>query len=380
MTSSQVARRTLVVRGAAMAAALAAPNIASSAEPMVIGMSLPQRGSQARQAEATRQGVDACFEQTNRSGGIGGVPIRLVTVDNGYEVEKTIESVKAFAAQRAVAMTSLMGGPLINAAIPVARDAQLPIIGVIHGGDSFRAPGTEIVTHVRAAFSSELAAIARVFVTVGRRRFAVLHATDPSGKAFLNQFGAALKRHDLQIVAAVPYERDTKDFGPMAQAIGASGADVVVVGGVTGPGIALIRAMSAASVRTQIACLSTVDDRAVWEELEDRARGVAFSSVVPSPQDGLLPIVRDYQSAMAARKYGETSLASLEGYVNGRLCVEALRRTGTQLDRLSLQRTLKSLSAVPMGGLTFAAAGAPAGNGINVADVFMLTTGGRLLR
>jgi ABC-type branched-subunit amino acid transport system substrate-binding protein len=111
-----------------------------------------------------------------------------------------------------------------------------------------RAPGTEIVTHVRVNFAGELAAIARVFVTVGRRRFAVLHASDSSGKAFLNQFSAALNTHGLPIVAAVPYERDTKDFTPMAKAVGASGADVVVVGGVTGPGIAFIRAMRGSSI------------------------------------------------------------------------------------------------------------------------------------
>jgi ABC-type branched-subunit amino acid transport system substrate-binding protein len=120
---------------------------------------------------------------------------------------------------------------------------------------------------VRVNFAGELAAIARVFVTVGRRRFAVLHASDSSGKAFLNQFSAALNTHGLPIVAAVPYERDTKDFTPMAKAVGASGADVVVVGGVTGPGIAFIRAMRGSSIGTQIACLSTVDDRAVWAEL-----------------------------------------------------------------------------------------------------------------
>jgi ABC-type branched-subunit amino acid transport system substrate-binding protein len=369
-----------MLRGAAIAAAVAAPGIARSTGALLVGMSLPLRGPQSRQAEATRQGVDACFEQANRAGGVAGSLLQLVTVDNEYSPEKTAESLKTFAAQRAVALTSLMGGPLISAAIPVAREVQLPIVGVIHGGDNLRAPGTEIVTHVRVNFAGELAAIARVFVTVGRRRFAVLHASDSSGKAFLNQFSAALNTHGLPIVAAVPYERDTKDFTPMAKAVGASGADVVVVGGVTGPGIAFIRAMRGSSIGTQIACLSTVDDRAVWAELGDQARGVAFSSVVPSPQNTLLPIVRDYQAAMAMKKYGEISLASMEGYVNARVCVEALRRAGSQVDKLHMQRTLKAMSSVPLGGLTFAAPGAPAGSGINVSDVLMLTIGGKLLR
>jgi ABC-type branched-subunit amino acid transport system substrate-binding protein len=103
-------RRAFMLRGAAIAAAVAAPGIARSTGALLVGMSLPLRGPQSRQAEATRQGVDAVSSKRTGLAVSRGSLLQLVTVDNEYSPEKTAESLKTFAAQRAVALTSLMGG------------------------------------------------------------------------------------------------------------------------------------------------------------------------------------------------------------------------------------------------------------------------------
>ncbi len=152
-----------------------------------------------------RQGVDGALEQANRAGGIRGQPVKLLAIDNGYQAEKTVEAIGSLAARESVvAVTSLFGGPIIGAAIPAATRAGVPIVGVLHGNDAFRRPGTEIVTHVRATFDAETRAIAALFPTIGRSRFAVLHATDNSGTAFRAQFESVLKAQGLPLVAAVP--------------------------------------------------------------------------------------------------------------------------------------------------------------------------------
>jgi branched-chain amino acid transport system substrate-binding protein len=76
------------------------------------------------------------------------------------------------------------------------------------------------------------------------------------------------------------------------------------------------------------------------------------SQVVPFPWDTSLPVVASYQRAMNAldpnAKFG---FVSLEGYVVGRLAVEALNRIAGEPTR---ERFLDAIAAAPfeLGGVT----------------------------
>lgn len=346
-----------------------------------VAMLLPLQGPQARQAEMVRQGVEAAFEQTNRAGGIKGQPVRLVPIENEYHPQRTVDAIGSLAGRDSVvAMTSLLGGPNIGAAIPAATQAGIPIVGVLHGNDAFRRPGTEIITHVRATFDAEFRAIAALFPAIGRRRVAVLHATDNSGTAFRAQLESVLTAHGLPLVAAVPYDREATDYTDQARNIERSGADLVVVGGVTSTAVAAIRAKAATKMHAQLVCLSTADELSIWEQLGATAVGTAFSSVVPNPYATLLPLSREYQAAMAARNHKVLSLSSFEGYINARVVLEALRRAPA-MTRTAVQTTLRGMQSVSLGGVSFSAgAGGKIANGINVADILVMTHNGRMLR
>lgn len=376
-------RRTLSCIGGALgAAAIGLPFRArSAAREIHVAMLLPLKGEQAQHAEMIRQGVDGALERANQAGGIRGQTVKLLTIDNEYKAEKTADAIGLLAARESViAVTSLLGGPLISAAIPAATDAGLPIVGVQHGNDAFRRPGTEIVTHVRATFDAETRAIAALFPTIGRSRFAVLHAPDKSGIAFRAQFESVLKAQGLPLIAAVPYDRDVTDFNEQARMVERSGADVVVVGGVTSVAIAAIRAKVAAKLRVQMVCLSTVDESSVWETLGSDSIGTAFSSVVPNPYATLLPLAREYQSAMKARGHDRLSLSSFEGYINAQVLLEGLRRAPA-LTRPALQATLRGMQRVPLGGVSFSApAEGKIASGIDVSDILLMTRNGRMLR
>lgn len=355
-------------------------HVRASSREISVAMLIPSEGPQSSACEATRQGVECAIEQANRSGGIKGQSLKLLVMDNNYQPAKTVELIRSLSSKDSVvAVTSLYGGPIITAAIPAATQAGLPIIGVQHGGDVFRAPGTEILFHVRAAFDAEFRAIGSLFTTLGRRKCAVLHATDKSGLAFLAQFESTVKPLGLSIVAAVPYERDVKDYSAHIRAAANSGADLLMVGGVTGPGISAIRAKVDARLPAQLVCLSTVDERFVWRELGVDAIGTAFSTIVPNPYSTLLPLAREYQVAVAAQRNAVISLSSFEGYINTRVLLEAMRRSPS-IDRTSLMAALRSMRAVSIGGVGFTGPGAGATAGINAADILMLTRDGRMLR
>jgi ABC-type branched-subunit amino acid transport system substrate-binding protein len=101
----------------------------------------------------------------------------------------------------------------------------------------------------------------------------------------------------------------------------------------------------------------------------DYTRALLNSQVVPSYDDVTLPGVVEYRGLMERHnpalppalrddKYvpQRYSFISLEGYVNARVVVEALRRAGPNLTRLAFRQALESLKGFDLGigaALTF---------------------------
>jgi branched-chain amino acid transport system substrate-binding protein len=99
--------------------------------------------------------------------------------------------------------------------------------------------------------------------------------------------------------------------------------------------------------------VSFVGSTALAEELmllgSKYADGVIVTQVVPAV-DSYSSIVLGYKSALAAYFPGEApDYVSLEGYVAANVLIEALKRTGPQLDTERLVGTLESLRGFDLG-------------------------------
>ncbi|MCI5098940.1 ABC transporter substrate-binding protein, partial [Phaeobacter italicus] len=81
--------------------------------------------------------------------------------------------------------------------------------------------------------------------------------------------------------------------------------------------------------------------------------GVIISQVVPFPWDTSVAVVADYQAALKALDpAAEPGFVSLEGYLTGRLAIEALKAAGAELTRDSFLAAMNGLGTVDFGGVT----------------------------
>ena len=81
--------------------------------------------------------------------------------------------------------------------------------------------------------------------------------------------------------------------------------------------------------------------------------GVIISQVVPQPWDTSISVVAEYQAALTAvDPDAEPGFVSLEGYLTGRVAIEALRKNGADLTRESYLASLSQLGTMDMGGFT----------------------------
>jgi ABC-type branched-subunit amino acid transport system substrate-binding protein len=102
--------------------------------------------------------MNAYFDELNRKGGIRGEKIRLVSLDDGFNPEKTAENTRALIEQDALALVGYRGTANVQKIVPILQAAGIAEIGNTSGAKSLRDPYVEGLFHLRASTTDEIEA------------------------------------------------------------------------------------------------------------------------------------------------------------------------------------------------------------------------------
>ncbi|MFT3778944.1 MAG: ABC transporter substrate-binding protein [Ottowia sp.] len=334
-------RRALLAGAAALLplAALTAPS-AASAQPIVLGTSAPFTGAFAEYGEEYRKGADACLAPVNAAGGVRGRPVRISYLDDGYDAKRTVANVRTLAGQGVAAFVNVVGtGPML-AVQPVLEEIKVPLIGTSSGADALRtAEGSSPwVVHTKASNGDEFKGFARILPTIGMTRVALVVQDNAFGKAGL---ASAQKAFD-QAGKPAPVIALGSDAAGMAATIAEirklqPNVVVLIAAGTAAP--EFIARYRASGPGAHIAVLNVVGGRVLTDRLKDQVAGILTAMLYPSPWGGARQASREYQAAMAQAKQ-ELSLLSMEGCLNLRFAVAALRAAGDDLTPAGVRRAL----------------------------------------
>jgi ABC-type branched-subunit amino acid transport system substrate-binding protein len=346
-----------------------------------LGMSSPFSGPNGAYGEAMRDGLQASFAQVNAAGGVQGRKLELVTLDDGYETERAVANTKKLIENEKVfALLAFYGSSPTTESMKVFSAAGVPLVGTISGADSLRNPVNHYMFHLRASYADETETIVDHLVGLGVTNIAVFYQNDGFGKSGLEGVTNALKRHKLTPSAAAAVERNSVDVAAAVQTIAKANAQAVVMVTLYKPTAAFITALRAAGQTPQFVTLSPVGtDLLVKEMGPEAAHGISISQVMPYPWNDSLAIVKDYQKALTQYAKGKTpSYYGLEGYINGRLMVEALKRAGKDLSRDRLEAALEG-GAFDLGGYKVNY-NPSSHNGSRFVDLTIIGRNGQVLR
>jgi len=303
--------------------------------------------------QGVRQGILAAFEEANRSGGVAGRKLGLQSLDDSYEPEKTIEATKKLIDERDVfALVGAVGTPTSQAGQPIATAAKLPFIGPFTGAQFLREPYNRYVVNVRASYFQETEAwIAHLTKDLGFTKIAILYQDDAFGLAGLEGVQRALAKRNLSLVASGSFKRNTTAVKTAFLDIMKAEPEAVVTVGPYKPVAAFIKLARMLKKDAVFVAISFVGADSLAKELGSEGAGVVISQVVPFPWDTSLPLVASYQNAIAATDdKAKPGFVSLEGYIIGRLVIDALKRLE---DRPTREAFLDAVNAAPFdfGGL-----------------------------
>ena len=279
--------------------------------------------------QGMREGILAAFEEANRAGGINGRKLELKSIDDGYEPEKTIEATnKAIKEDKVFALVGAVGTPTSRAGQPIATAAKVPFIGPFTGAEFLRNPFNRYVVNIRASYFQETEAwVEHLTNDLGVTRIAILYQDDAFGLSGLAGVKKAMEKRNLSLVAEGTFKRNTIAIKSALLEIMKSQPQAVVTVGPYKPIATFIKLARQLKVDATFVAISFVGSDSLAQELGSEGAGVVVSQVVPFPGDKSLPVVASYHSALAAvNEKSKPGFVSLEGYLAGRLVVEAIRR------------------------------------------------------
>ena len=321
-----------------------------------IGASLALKGHAGYLGTQMLHGAMAYIRHINAQGGVHGRQITVIAYDDGYDPPRCLYNTQRLLIEDNVfALFCYVGTPTTVKIIPLVNEARIPLVGMFTGANALRDPVNRYLINIRASYYQETGATVRYLVEdLGIRRIGVFYQYDAYGFDGLRGTELALRRYNLVPVATGTYIRGTLAVDEGLQRIMASQAAAVVMIGTYEPCAKFIRQAKNNGYRPVFSNVSFVGADELARILGDQAEGVIVTQVVPPPSpradtEKLWGV--DEYTQLLNRYYPQDrpNFVSLEGYLNARVLVEGLTRTGRRLNRERFITALESIRDYDLG-------------------------------
>lgn len=333
-----------------LAAASTAAAQPGARQPIVIGQTYVQSGPLAALSTDPLIGVRAMVNAVNSAGGIKGRPLELRQEDDAYDAEKAAANVRKFAQEGAVAILMPIGTTSSVGALKAANELKIPLVAPYTGA----APVVKFNEYgfpVRISFDEEYGRIVNHLFTLGVTRIAFAHNDNPGARSAMEATKRFIEGRGHKMIGSVAIAQDGSDAAAKAQELAAGKPNAIVLSATNAVAAKFIQAYRAAGAEARFYSFSFLNGQALHKAIGADAAGVVVSQVVPYPWNSATPVIAEYQAAM--KKIGEKdfSYGSLEGYINAKVLVEALRRAGPNPSAESVKKALEGFGSHNLGGI-----------------------------
>ncbi|WP_298258269.1 ABC transporter substrate-binding protein [Bradyrhizobium sp.] len=320
---------------------------------IVFGQAAALSGPSSALGQKMRQGILAAFAEVNAKGGVHGRSLQLVSRDDGYDPDRSVQqTVKLLHEDKVFALIGAVGTPTSVVTEPIAKDENVPFIGPFTGAGFLREKDLDNVVNIRASYSAEAEAWVK-HLTEDRhiKRIAIFYQDDSYGRDGLAGVKQALAKRGMELAAEATYERNTTAVGMAMRVLKRAEPEAVVMVGTYAPCAEFIKLARQSGFNPVFANISFVGADALAEKLGADGAGVIVSQVVPFPWDASVKVVADYQIAEKAIDPDlPPDFVSLEGYICGRLAAAALDMAGPNPTRAGILRVINEVGQFDISG------------------------------
>ncbi len=318
-----------------------------STDEILIGSSLALGGHASFLGTQYLHGAMCLIQKINDEGGIHRRKIRVITYDDEYDPPRCVANTnRLIHKDKVFCLFCYVGTPTTLKIIDIVEENKIPLLGIFSGADKLRFPFRHYIFNVRSSYYQETNAVVRYFIEEkGLRRIAVFYQYDDYGFDGLKGTQIALQKYNFSPVTTGSYIRGTMDIEEALDKIQASRAQAVIMIGTYSPCAKFIKEARARKYNPLFYNVSFVGADKLVQELGDAGEGILITQVVPPPTERILLPACEQYSRQLARYYPDDrpNFVSFEGFINARVLIEALRRTGRDITREGFIRALESI-------------------------------------
>ena len=310
---------------------------------IVFGQAAALEGPAAQLGLDMQAGIRAAFEEVNKAGGVKGRKLELISLDDGYEPNKSIEATKKLIDENKVfALIGPVGTPTSAATQPIALQANVPFIGPFTGAEFLRNPFQPNVINIRGSYFQETEAmVERLTKDRAITRISIFYQDDAFGRAGLAGVQKALEKRNMELASEGTFERNTVAVKGALLSIQKGKPEAIIMVGPYRPCAEFIKLARQVKLDAVMVNISFVGSNALAKESGPAGAGVVVTQVVPFPGDASVPLVARYQAALkAVNADAQPGFGTLEGYMTGRLVIAALEKLQGEPTRRALLDTV----------------------------------------
>ncbi|QXZ08481.1 ABC transporter substrate-binding protein [Comamonas sp. Y33R10-2] len=366
-----------LVRGAVVALCAGATLVAQA---WTVGQVAPMSGSEASQGRAYAQGMRLYFDQVNKAGGVQGQPVELEVLDDiGHPDETVAKTRKLLSESKPVVLAGYFGNRNLSALLEskALDGTSIPLVG--YQSTDTRVLASAQLFSTRAGLFEQMAKISTHLATVGITRLALVFEERPDAKDLTDLITKAVAPSGAKLVATAMVKKNGSDKAVQELEATKSSAQAILLVASSTAAAAFIEAYRMDGGKAQVYATAEADIEQLAKRLPvSYMSGLSIAQVVPSPYKVSGKLNKDFRDATIAA--GKTlqvpvSFAMMEGFVNAKVIVEAMRRSQPVTpERVSA--ALKGIEALDLGGywVNFK----PGQVGSKYVDLSIVNTSGRV--
>ncbi|MBI4853601.1 MAG: ABC transporter substrate-binding protein [Acidobacteria bacterium] len=329
---------------------------------ILMGMSAAFSGSAKELGRQMKLGIDTYFNEINSGGGINGRKINLISLDDGYEPDRALQSVKELVENRKVfGIIGNVGTPTAEITVPYCLEKKTLFFGAFTGASLLRKdPPDKYVFNYRASYAEETAYIVEYLVDIKKLRpseIAVFAQNDSYGDAGFSGVVKAMQKYKYSKsqILRVGYNRNTLDIEEAVNTVSKNRSKLkaVVMVCTYKVGAKFIQQLKDQGSTLIFTNVSFVGSNALSEELMSLgpkyANGVIVTQVVPHYESNAATIIKYREQLKKYFPNEEPGFVSLEGYLAARIFCDAISVTGKKVTTDNLISSLESIRDLDIG-------------------------------
>jgi len=345
-----------------------------------IGQTAGFTGAAAAGVKEITDGAKLYLDSVNAEGGVNGQQIELVSLDDKFEPKLAAENAKKLISDpKVMALFLNRGTPHSQAIMPLLTEGHITLIAPSTGAMVLHQPVHPWVFNVRATYQREAEHVTRHLAMAGAERVALIQVNDSFGTDAAAGALKVFKEAGKQPATHQIFDRSKPDFGTIVPKVMAAQPLSILFIGTGSAVVDGVKALRAAGSRATIATLSPNASAGFIKSMGENAQGLIISQVFPSARSLKVSMAAEASRLAQAKNIPDVTPQMLEGFAAAKVLVAALKRSGKDISRVGIKRSLETFNRVDIGGLEVSFS--PTDHtGLDYADLSMVTAEGTFRR